>query len=610
MTTIKKDIQSKARRGSRTSIRVKITRPFILLAIMISLAGAYVITQLVVDSVQQRFLNQLFETGRLAADRVVEVERENLAVLRALIHTQGIPEALAENNLENIERFAYPIAVNENAEWILFLDNSGTEILSLKREREGNTTSYTHSPSEIDWANSAFISRILQEQADGKGDKFAALVGADADIAIHIGGPIYLDGTLVGIALVSNHLQSLSEDLRQASAAHQIVVYSLEGAPIISALPTNNLDDFMLSADSAQHVLQRKDDTIYPRAFTFNGRLYTEMLGVLEVREGEALGLFGAALAQGELVQASPITQGSLVAAFAGAFFAVIFIGTYISQRITKPLLQVAKASRQVAAGDLNHQIEVHTHDEVEDLATAFNEMLRELKHAQQVRDLFGRAVSPAISQALISAVDKGDINLSGEQRVVTTLYTDIRGFTTLSEHLTPQEVVTLLNETLSHFIDVISQHGGVVNKFGGDSLLAIFGAPIHQPDHAKRATEAALGMLERLEIFNQQRKAKNLPQLNIGVGINTGEVVAGPLGSKERLEYTVIGDTVNVSARVESLTRKYENRDLLITHATREALGENHQLNIEDLGTVHVRGRDEAVHIYAVSKHHPSQQP
>jgi len=593
---------AKTRRFRRwfTSIRAKITLPYMLLAVLVALAGAYVITQLIVDSVSDRFVKQLLESGRLVADRVVAIEQENLDVLRTLARTEGLASAVELGDMETLDRLAYPIAVNTQAEVIDILDRTGQPLYALHHLPGGGLADYDRTVIPYDWSDVSFVTQVLQEQIDTQGDKYAGLVDAPWGMVLYAAGPIFQGDRIVGVVLVGRWLNGLPEDLRQASAANQVTLYAADGTPL-ATFPEADLAELRLPDEEAAKALASQDSQTRPRQVTLRGRTYSQVLGPLEVRGGTDLGLFGAALSETFLVQARPITQVQMILLVGAVILATVLIGAVVAQQISRPILQVARASQRVAAGDLDQRVQVRTRDEVEDLAQAFNKMLEDLEHAQRVRDIFGRAVSPEVSQVLIEAMQKGDVSLTGESREVTTLFTDIRGFTTFSESQPPEEVLGMLNEVLGAFIDVIEKHEGVVNKFGGDSLLAIFGAPMAQPDHARRAVAAAMEIADRLEGVNAQRQARGLPTVEAGVGVNTGEVVAGLTGSAERLEYTVIGDPVNVTARLQGLSRQFEERQVFVTAATVAALGPEHGLALEDLGEMPLRGKAATVRVYAV---------
>jgi len=256
---------------------------------------------------------------------------------------------------------------------------------------------------------------------------------------------------------------------------------------------------------------------------------------------------------------------------------------------VAKPLARLTAGARRIAEGDYGQRVELNRRDELGELATAFNDMAHGLADRDRVRNLLGKVVSPQIAEELLSR----EIRLGGEERVATILFADCRGFTTMSEHLPPTEVLSRLNGLLTALTDVIERHGGVVDKYMGDAVMALFGAPLAHADDPQRAVACALDMVVAAEDLN-----KDLPEderLHISVGVNTGPVVAGNMGSMTRLNYTVIGDAVNLAARVETLTRKY-GVDLLVTEKTRDACGDSFRFREVDRVTVKGRGAPVAV--------------
>lgn len=257
------------------------------------------------------------------------------------------------------------------------------------------------------------------------------------------------------------------------------------------------------------------------------------------------------------------------------------------------PLKQLTAAMDKVGRGDMAARVPVESNDELGDLADNFNDMLDDLNQAQSMRDLFGRYVS----QEVAAQVLKDGAHLGGTTVQATALFADIRDFTGLSERLPAQDVVNILNRYYTRMVDVVVAEGGIVNKFGGDSLLAIFGAPIRQPDHALRAVRAAWQMQRAVAAFNAEQLAMSLPPLTIGIGISSGDVIAGNVGGEARLEYTVIGDPVNLASRLQSLTKEW-GTPVLLSENTQSLVGEG-QADVQPRQRIAVRGKKQPTLIY-----------
>jgi adenylate cyclase len=224
---------------------------------------------------------------------------------------------------------------------------------------------------------------------------------------------------------------------------------------------------------------------------------------------------------------------------------------------------------------------------------------LGEGRDRRRVRELFGRYVSPEYVRRL--ADDYENVRLGGERAPVTLLFSDIRGFTSLSERLPAETVIEMLNEYLERMAEVVFRHGGTLDKFIGDAVMAFWNAPIPMEDHATRAVEAALDMLVELESLNEGWRSAGAPaRLQIGIGVNTGEAIVGNIGSLTRkLDYTAIGDTVNLAARLEGLTKEYQ-AGIIISEATLNELDAS-RYELRPIDEVRVKGKEQAVQIYEV---------
>ncbi|MBI9098610.1 MAG: HAMP domain-containing protein [Spirochaetaceae bacterium] len=274
--------------------------------------------------------------------------------------------------------------------------------------------------------------------------------------------------------------------------------------------------------------------------------------------------------------------------------FIAVLITLFLSRTFKDPLTRMDLATHAIQNGNYDEKIDVLTEDELGRLANSLNTMSQGLKERDSIKETFGRVVDPSVRDHLLN----GNINLGGEYYTATVLFTDIRNFTTISEQLPADKLVEMLNRYFSVITSAIIEEGGLVNKFIGDAVLALFGVPIVNETHAQQAIRAAEKILLGQDKLNQQFKRENLPQMKSGIGIHTGQLIAGNIGSDARMEFTAIGDTVNVAARLESSSKKI-GKDLIFSEETRNAHPDSERF--KRLGTIRVKGRTEKLTIYTI---------
>jgi adenylate cyclase len=259
---------------------------------------------------------------------------------------------------------------------------------------------------------------------------------------------------------------------------------------------------------------------------------------------------------------------------------------------MVRPINTLTRAALEVGKGNLDIKVELRRRDEIGVLARAFNEMVSGLKERDIIFKTFGKYVSETVAKSAL----QGKIKLGGERRIVTVLVVDIRDFTALSEKLLPEEVVSFLNKYYGMLVDVVFGYNGTVDKFIGDALFAVFGAPMSLPDHPLRAVKAAWEIKRSVGEFNEARKKQNLFTIKIGMAIHTGIVVAGNIGSERRLEYTCIGDTVNTCHRIEALNKEW-GTEILMSATTYYTVRNN--VEARPMPLVKLRGKTQEIQLY-----------
>jgi len=258
------------------------------------------------------------------------------------------------------------------------------------------------------------------------------------------------------------------------------------------------------------------------------------------------------------------------------------------------PLKQLNRASQMVAAGNLDARVDLQRADEFGGLIDSFNSMVRGLREREKLQATFGRHVGQVAARQILSEGDLGD----GRQQSVTVMFVDVRNFTKHSSEHPPEQVVATLNLFFAAAVDRIEASGGMVNKFLGDGLMALFGIGPDTDGHADRAVSAAVELQSFVRVNQDRFDSLDWPTFAIGVGINSGPAIVGSIGSPQRQEYTAMGDTVNVAARVETLT-KVVDRPILITAETRRRLIGRYA--VSPVVAQSVKGKGNPVEIFAV---------
>lgn len=370
----------------RFPIRVKITVPFLILAVGLAIGAAYAITQIVFDTIDERFTNQLIESGKLSAESMVRQEESLLRSLRLFTYTEGLSDATALNDVDRLKTLSLGVAANQGEDVVKFLDQDGQLVLSMVHQSGGDAADYNFSTSsDIDFAAIPFIAKVLEGRVDEFGDKYSGLVQESGGDVFYAAGPL-LDGEgqISGMVLVGKTVATMLRQIHDETLA-QITVYEAGGAPYDSTfyepLPVERDDAALVLANQNESSLRRNIGS--RRGLNISNIDYEEILGPWEGRGNEDLGLIGVSLPRTFLVRASNATRLQITGLASFSLLLVIMLGVYIASAITRPLRNLVEASTEVAEGNLQVQIMPRGNDEVTVLTRSFNTMISSLNQSK-----------------------------------------------------------------------------------------------------------------------------------------------------------------------------------------------------------------------------------
>jgi class 3 adenylate cyclase len=569
----------------RLGLRAKLIFPYLLLALVVALIAAYLVTRVVLASWTERFNNQLFSAADEAADIVVGYEQEQLAAWRQIAFTQGVAEAVATRSITELEQLVQPIYLNLDASRLDIVDNVGAGLFQLGQDSQASPL-----PNYAAWPV------IKQVQTDPT-NRYAGLQAVGDKVYFYTAGALTsASGETTGILLLGTALDELAVRLEESVLAG-ISLYDPDGQLLASTIGLADRDALRLSPDRANEVLQTQAEGTIIRTITPAQDEYAQVLVPFKLGPGQDVGVLGVSLRLQLL--ASPLYPARQVVTFVftTAVAATMLIGYLIASSIIRPVERLMEASHRVAAGDLTVRVKNKSRDEIGRLTESFNHMVTQLRQRRYIEDMFGRYVGDNIAQRILN----GEAELGGQRVYGSILFADIRDFTTFAEKADLTSLIDELNEYYTIMQRVIDAHGGVVNKFGGDSILAIFGTPVPNLDHANQAVQAAVKMMDQLALLNRRRQARHEAPFRIGIGINTGAMIVGNLGSENRREYTVLGDSVNTAKRLSDLNKDTPVYSIFISGQTLAELDDRRDWNLENLGDTQVKGKFEAVPVYAV---------
>ncbi len=501
------------------------------------------------------------------SEELAEYQKNARLTLTLTTSSPAFQRALATRDPERAARWVKRLGEVYRHRIIVFADETGAIVAKGNAERAPKSLAADSSPAFVDLlAGKPLTGMIDVELANGPG---FALVCAE---------PVLSEEEQVGAAAlltpISDRYFGRLEPKLSADLALRV------NGKLVAASPNHPARE--VESDAAAPVLKQVGDKLVA-------------IKTFRPEELQRPGMNVTLTAARDVTLLRDTVRKSLYRELGGlavALAIVLYVALRFASRLGHAVRAISDAAGQVKDGKYVTLPALETGDELERLGVDFNAMVQGLKERDRLRDTFGRYVTRQVAEHLM----KGNMNLGGELVPVTVLFSDIRSFTSISESMEPRALLDFLNEYFSGMVESVMRHHGVVDKFIGDAIMAVFGAPVPEPDDALHAIQAALEMRERLIQINVAFKARGLPEIRTGIGLHYGQVVAGNMGHVERMEYTVIGDTVNVASRLEGMTKDLKS-DIVMSEAL--FLQVKDHVIAEPLERIHVKGRDGDLKVY-----------
>ena len=519
--------------------------------------------------------------------------RSNTDILNRIIR-KGEPTLTARNQFLRNEA----LSTFDDSEFFVFMTDSKGEILA-----SGNTKLIK---GEIDYSELAVKTKPVLEVLES-GELTLDFVILNNHPFQLVVAPVWLEDSLeaiicIGIPINDESFENISGDMELVLYRDQKLLMSTSWDFYKGKMknPSNQELENLLDYNSAIKLNLESNDTMGPFIKKLNDERFLYVLRPYENLNREKI-------AQIALVQSLDMPLHDLQKSFTSAYLiAVLFIiplvaviGFWISRKVTRHLSTLQEATKNIKNENFDYRVDIKTNDEFHQLGESFNLMAAGLQDKQKIRSLMDKVVSKEIAEKMLTR----EVVLGGEEKIATVLFCDLRGFTTLSEGMNPTELLALLNGYFTMVGGCIDKHQGVIDKYIGDAFMALFGVPFTHELDAVSAVRAALDIEMNLKKLNLMLKEKFSKTLEIGIGINTGNLIAGNMGAENRLNYTVIGDAVNSASRLEGVSKIYQTA-IIISEGTINRIKElkmENEFHFFELDTVIVQGKTEGIKIFGV---------
>ncbi|MDA3899924.1 MAG: HAMP domain-containing protein [Spirochaetes bacterium] len=386
---------------------------------------------------------------------------------------------------------------------------------------------------------------------------------------------------------------SMNVFLEAVQSYNEYMTYIVNGNGELIAHPDNSLLVSSIDYSSNEIVKELLTGSLNNGQITYNDEKGVDQIGSFYRTDFAGVGIISTVDRETALEAVRILKKRNIYITIILLMITMMVVYIF-SKTLTNPIKRLVESSRKISSGIYRLKIKPASNDEIGDLTESFVEMGKGLEEREKMKEAFGKFVNKEIAELAM----KGELKLGGERKSAAIFFSDIRSFTAISEELEPEEVVEFLNEYMTEMVNCVSKTHGVVDKFIGDAVMAVWGTPVSHGNDTENAIDGALMMRQALIKFNKKRGGPKKPIIRIGCGINTGPVIAGQIGSHDRMEYTVIGDAVNLASRVEGLNKAF-GTDILISDNSYQLVKDI--FKVEAMRKITVKGKRKPQQIYAV---------
>ena len=582
----------------RFSLRWKITLPFILLALLLSLGMVYLLSRIVGQEQQDRYLRQLTDSGQQTADAVVRTESDLLATERLIANTLGVLDGVRQADSESLRAGVLPLVVNAGVDVVSIVDAQGASLLSVRRAPGGSPGEYSTLRGEAFYSRWPFVQRLLTGTADNAiGDKQTGVQAVrqdDRDLPVlFVGGPVRdASGVVYGAVLVGRYLETLVPQLAEQAGASVSIYDQFDGRLLATSLEPDDEASLTLALETIERAMAPGASGDPIRPITISGIGYTEVLTAFVARHGtEPLGVLGIALPQLALAGRSSQDLWQVIVFGAIALFLVVVAGLVISNNITRPIIAIADASAQVALGNLETRVADRGTDEVAVLARTFNQMVDDLRQRTMV-EVRPDPTLPALSPEPQPEHAAAEPTQVVGRRRASVLGVELRGLGSLEEE--PEVLLREFEACLQMIGEAAGRHGGTLARAGGTTIIVHFGLPpgaLPPAVSALQATHAGMEILDGVRSLNEARVDRGMGPLQVSVAVATGDLIAGNVRATNAAPL-LLGEALMAAEGMLAIARDAGSTAMLISEEAYRSLGSaQRQFVFGRFGRTQVRG-------------------